>query len=389
MYVITNFIKEGHPYKLAINQLQALLNLLGEELIVDGDFGRKTTNAVKSFQEKEQLHVDGKVGERSWFKLYKSSLIKAIELQDRSSEYEELSFGSLNQSLVLWLQSILYLCDNQTLTNRVYDELLENRVRLFQTLKGCDETACISTDDWKILFDSIKKEIEEIVTLFLTDDVIIQKAKENNVSPAAVKAVIKVESRGRGFQRDKRLIILFEGHIFWYQLKDSGINPHDFVINNEDILFPSPNYAYYGENQYLRLEKAQEINNDAALKSTSWGMFQIMGFNHQSAGFDTVEKMIDSFNINEEHQLDAFFTFLKNEDILKHLQAKDWDKFAYRYNGKKYKRNQYDLKLQNAYDGSTLTKDIGEKIDEETLTTLYSKELEKAFLEFTEFDKER
>ena len=384
MYLITNFIKNGSHHRLAIKQLQALLNLLGEELTVDGDFGAKTTNAVNAFQEREQLSVDGKIGEKSWFKLYKSSLNKARELQDRSSEYEELSFGSLNQSLVLWLASILYLLDNETPTNRVYDERLEERVRLFQAQKGCDETGCVTRDDWKILFDSIKKEIEEIDALFLTDEVITQKAKEHNLSPAAVKAVIKVESRGRGFQRDKRLIILFEGHIFWYQLKDIGINPTDFVVGNEDTLFPSPNYAYYGANQYLRLEKAQQIDNESALKSASWGMFQIMGFNHHSAGFDSVEEMIGSFKVNEEHQLDAFFTFLKNEDILKHLQAKDWAKFAYRYNGKRYKKNQYDSKLQNAYDGSRLTKDIGERIDEEALTKFYSKELEEAFLEFSE-----
>jgi hypothetical protein len=44
-----------------------------------------------------------------------------------------------------------------------------------------------------------------------------------------------------------------------------------------------------------------------------------------------------------------FFNFLKNRDILKYLQSKEWDKFAKLYNGPRFKENKYDEKLAKAY----------------------------------------
>jgi len=39
-----------------------------------------------------------------------------------------------------------------------------------------------------------------------------------------------------------------------------------------------------GEAEYERLLRARRINEDAANASTSWGLFQIMGFNHAAWG---------------------------------------------------------------------------------------------------------
>jgi peptidoglycan hydrolase-like protein with peptidoglycan-binding domain len=36
---------------------------------VDGDFGWRTTEAVKAFQEQAGLHVDGVVGDKTWHAL--------------------------------------------------------------------------------------------------------------------------------------------------------------------------------------------------------------------------------------------------------------------------------------------------------------------------------
>ena len=50
-----------------------------------------------------------------------------------------------------------------------------------------------------------------------------------------------------------------------------------------------------GVHEYKRLELAKEIDEECALKSASWGMFQIMGFNHLYCGckdvFEFVKKM--------------------------------------------------------------------------------------------------
>lgn len=49
--------------------LQKRLNELGYNLEIDGDFGPKTRNAVKDFQGKNALVIDGIVGPKTWWAL--------------------------------------------------------------------------------------------------------------------------------------------------------------------------------------------------------------------------------------------------------------------------------------------------------------------------------
>ena len=63
-----------------------------------------------------------------------------------------------------------------------------------------------------------------------------------------------------------RPIILFEGHIFWRELKKRGLDPERYVVGNENILYPSWRREHYygGIREYERLEKAREIHKEAA-----------------------------------------------------------------------------------------------------------------------------
>lgn len=51
-----------------VERLQTLLNSHGAKLVLDADFGDKTELAVKAFQRKHKLTVDGKVGPNTWDK---------------------------------------------------------------------------------------------------------------------------------------------------------------------------------------------------------------------------------------------------------------------------------------------------------------------------------
>ncbi len=53
----------------AVKELQRLLINKNYKLTPDGDFGKMTETAVKDFQKKNQLTVDGIVGEKSFGKL--------------------------------------------------------------------------------------------------------------------------------------------------------------------------------------------------------------------------------------------------------------------------------------------------------------------------------
>lgn len=173
-----------------------------------------------------------------------------------------------------------------------------------------------------------------------------------NVEVATIKAVQTVESGGKGFVVPGKPTILFEGHIFWQELSKRKIDPSKHVPGNEDILYPKWTKQYYkgGLSEYTRLEKAVKINEDAALASASWGMFQIMGSNYALCGKKNVKDFVAAMQESEDQQLSLFITFIENNHLDKYLKNKDWQGFAQKYNGPRYAENKYDLKLQNAYD---------------------------------------
>ena len=187
----------------------------------------------------------------------------------------------------------------------------------------------------------------------LIDEDFTQVAELLGCEPAALKAVQQVETGGRGgFFSPGRPAILFEGHIFWTQLKKRGSNPDDYVKGNENILYPKWEKGHYkgGIGEYDRLEQARKINREAADASASWGMFQIMGFNYAACGEESIESFVRSMCESEFKQLLLTANFIKkNSQMLQALQARDWAVFAKCYNGPAYAQNRYDVKLEAAY----------------------------------------
>lgn len=170
--------------------------------------------------------------------------------------------------------------------------------------------------------------------------------------PAALKAVQKVETGGRGgfFAPDKPAI-LFEGHILGPQLKKKGMNPENYVKGNENILYPKWMKGYYkgGIAEYGRLEQARRIDIDAANASASWGIFQIMGFNYAACGEKTITEFVAAMYESECKQFILTARFIKQAGMLSTLQTKNWAEFVKRYNGLAYAQNAYDKKLADAY----------------------------------------
>jgi hypothetical protein len=175
-----------------------------------------------------------------------------------------------------------------------------------------------------------------------------------NCDAAAIQAVNQVEARGNGFLSNGKPKILFEGHIFWKQLLKVGIDPHPLQAGNEDILYPTWDLdkvrPFYKMDQYTRLDKAKAIHEEAALKSASWGAFQIMGFNHKACGYDTVKDFVNA-QADEFNQLQCFCNYIRSTHLDVNLRNHDWKGFARGYNGPDYWKNQYDTKLQRAFDG--------------------------------------
>ena len=258
-------IKQG-MHDEAVKVMQTELSRLGYNLTADGAFGPGTLAAVKDFQHKHGLSVDGIAGYSTW---------EAVLFADRPAQ----------------------------------EKLTEEDFVLAARLLDCEV--------------------------------------------AALKAVQKVETGGRGgFFAPGKPAILFEGHVFWKQLRQRGLRPEKLASANPDILYPKWTKSHYqgGLDEYARLEKARKIHPSAANASASWGMFQVMGFHFATCGFRTVGDFVAAMCESERRQLLATCRFIsKTNGMLASLRAKKWATFASLYNGSGYAENQYDRKLQTAY----------------------------------------
>jgi hypothetical protein len=178
-----------------------------------------------------------------------------------------------------------------------------------------------------------------------------EAAMRLNVETAAIKAVDEVESGGSGFLNTGEPVILFEPHIFFKELKKREVDPHQFLPENEDILYEKWGTRPYKKSyeQHAILKRAVAIHREAALCSASWGRYQIMGFNFRACGCASIQEFINAIYKDEAEHLRLFCNFLKSTGLDTHLRNKDWRKFAKGYNGPSYEVHKYHLKLNTAY----------------------------------------
>ena len=178
------------------------------------------------------------------------------------------------------------------------------------------------------------------------DDIDLPKlGAKLGVGEDELHAFIDVETRGSGFDGEGRPRILFERHKF-----------HQYVPANKLVAAVNAGLASktpggYGKesDQYPKLMRAIAIDREAALKSCSWGLGQVMGFNHKLAGYATVEDMVTAFMDDEENHLAASVAFILANNLDDELRRHDWAGFARGYNGSNYAINDYDTKLRDAY----------------------------------------
>lgn len=272
------------------------------------------------------------------------SMLDEVEVEDRSFMLEDQRFA---------------------LSQEGKDKPLTN---LKKALSGGEEEDLLGGTAFVQIMDNTNRKIlidEEI------EDALSELQNEKGIKLAlpVVKAVISVESSGRGHLPDGRAKILFEGHKFWYWLKKSGKSEEELLELQKEfpnILYPKWTKEHYrlGLGEYKRLKKAKEIYEKAAVYSTSWGLFQILGENLEH---NIKSRKYRDYAEFEEKQHEAeFYHFL---DFLAFIQAKkvkgkplidyiseenkgkyDWASFAYGYNGRGYAVNQYDKRMAEAYE---------------------------------------
>ena len=187
----------------------------------------------------------------------------------------------------------------------------------------------------------------------LTEHQIKLAALNSGIPYAALRAVIDVEVGNRsGFNADGTPTILFEPHILWREL--GNVN---YITKRKQLadLFPDicsqkwDKSLYNVRPQHQKLYIASVLHWEAAHKSASFGIGQVMGFNYKALGYSTLKQFVDAMHESEAKQLDAMIRFITVNNLKGALIRKDWAAFAKGYNGSGYRANKYDDKLAAAY----------------------------------------
>lgn len=158
-------------------------------------------------------------------------------------------------------------------------------------------------------------------------------AAELGAEERAIKAVAAVESSGSGFwtiDGERKPTIRLEAHWFG-KLTGYRYNESHPQIScrawTPSLAARSPAEAW------RQFDEAASLDEGAAIRATSWGAFQIMGFHFAALGYESPQAMRADAD-TEQGQLDMFVRFIKaNPPIHDALKRQDWYSFASHYNG--------------------------------------------------------
>lgn len=262
---------------------------------------------------------------------------------------------------VHFLAEILKKQGYNVLVSNFFGSDIDAAVKDFQLKNSLVVDGVVGLKTWMKLIEK-ENQITNSNDKLLSEKDLFDFAGEYNLELAAVKAVNQIESSGKGFLAFGKPRILFEGHVFWSELKKRNIQPNNFLNSlSQDVLYEKWTKKYYrgGEGEYERMEKAANISalpgtKEAAYCSASWGAFQIMGYNYKNLGYNSIDSWVSAMNEHEREHLAAFGKFISMKSIsgkklIDWLREKNWDKFAEGYNGSGYNKNKYDEKLKAAY----------------------------------------
>jgi LysM repeat protein len=188
--------------------------------------------------------------------------------------------------------------------------------------------------------------------------------------PGVIYAIARQESSTSSFVKiGERLVpkILYERHWFKRLTTPDGLSKSPYQVKYHDICGPAYHravknqkkelidqktgaiasadeiYGGGGLAQYKRLIKAYQLDPDAALKSCSWGKFQIMGVSYKQAGFESVREFVRAMSRSEAEHMKAFINLaLTKPVLLSGLRHADFEKVAEGHNGRAWRTTNPD-----------------------------------------------
>ncbi len=190
-------------------------------------------------------------------------------------------------------------------------------------------------------------------------------AKELGIDVESAMAVLCVESGGKGFASDNKMIIRFENHVFytyWGKKTDDQKKEFDkyFTFNpnktRDDHKYRRKasddwTIGHNGQNtEWEAFGIARSLAEKEAMYSISMGAPQVMGFNYKMIGYESVQDMFNSFSKDIRYHFFALFDFCNAKSSrVQYLATRDFLSFAKEYNGLAAPQ-QYEKRIVEYYD---------------------------------------
>jgi hypothetical protein len=162
-------------------------------------------------------------------------------------------------------------------------------------------------------------------------------AKEQGIEPAALAAVVEVESSGRAFTTidgQPLPLILYEFHVFyrWPGLapaqRKQAVAQKLAAPRWGDLPYPATQKARYNQ-----LGRAARIDPQAAHAACSWGVGQVLGENAEWLGYGTPKALAERTMEGLAGQIEVMLRFVERRGLMDAMARRDWRHFARLYNG--------------------------------------------------------
>lgn len=147
----------------------------------------------------------------------------------QTTTMKTVSDNSAGKEVITTLQQMLIRHGFALAADGVFGNGTRQAVMEFQHRHGLTADGIAGYRTWEALFFADRGD-----GMKLTEKDLELTARLLDVEPAALKAVKAVESgKYGGFFAPGKPVILFEGHIFWQQLKKRGISPERHTAGNK------------------------------------------------------------------------------------------------------------------------------------------------------------
>ena len=162
-------------------------------------------------------------------------------------------------------------------------------------------------------------------------------AQQVGMKPAFLMAIMKIESAGNPSA------IRFEPHLF--NRKTSGAKVPFTQAPGKSFSLTS------SETNRGAFDRAFAIDPDAAVRSTSWGLGQVLG-GHLINLYRSPQRGVEAFYTDPNKvSMELIVEWLRDSpSAVSAANKEDFAGFARLYNGPNYKMNNYDVKLREAYE---------------------------------------